>query len=139
MLFAASGSLVQASDHKYEDENHKEETEKEANPQVGPGKGILEADEHDGIRLGPEAEKNFEITRVKVTSPTNFELRKSAIVIAGTEVNLYRFRNGFYKRIDFDLLSKKADKIFVRSKDLFFIALPPDFTNYVRIKISGCS
>lgn len=108
ILLAINWALVSASDNKQE----------EANPQVGPGKGILEADEHEGIKLGSEAENNFEITKVRVTSGTSMELPKSAIVTAGTEVNLYRCRDGFYKRIDFDLVSKKLDKVIVSSKDL---------------------
>ena len=91
--------------------------EEEENPQVGPNKGILAADEKLGFKLGVEAEKNFEISRLKVVQGV-VELPKKAIVTAGTEVNVYRFREGFYKRIDFDTVSKNSEKITIRSEDL---------------------
>ena len=102
--------------HGHGDE-HGHEGEEE-NPQVGPNKGILEASEDKGIKLSPEAEKNFEIQKIKVTSLANVEIPKSAVVTAGVEVNLYRYRAGLYKRIDFEQLSKSGNKITIRSKDL---------------------
>ena len=116
------------SDHKEEGENHPHDDNKEGhangkheeheeNPQVGPGKGILEASEESGIKLSPEAEKNFEIARLKV-SQESIEIPKSAIVRAVSEVNVFRYRNGFYKRIDFEQLSRAQNKIFIKSEDL---------------------
>lgn len=97
---------------------HKEEGEEhEAGPQVGPDKGITAADEHEGIKLSPEAEKNFEITRVKASAGAT-ELPRAAVVTAGIEVNLFRYRSGFYKRIDFDFVQKSGEKVTVRSKEL---------------------
>jgi hypothetical protein len=90
----------------------------EENPQVGPNKGILAASEDQGIKLSPEAEKNFEIQKFKITAASSFEIPKDAVVTAGLEVNLYRYRAGFYKRIDFDQLSRSGNKISIRSKDL---------------------
>jgi hypothetical protein len=101
-----------------ESHSHDEHEHEEVNPQVGSEKGILEASEEQGIKLSPEAEKNFEVKRMRLSSNGAFEIPRSAIVTAGTEVNLFRFRNGFYKRIDFIFLSKKSDKAVVSSKDL---------------------
>ena len=47
-----------------------------------------------------------------------FEIPKEAVVTAGLEVNLYRYRDGFYKRIDFEELKRLGNKIQIRSKDL---------------------
>lgn len=90
----------------------------EENPQVGPNKGILAASAEEGIKLSPEAERNFEIQKIKVTAANTFEVPKDAVVTAGIEVNLYRYRAGFYKRIDFEQISRSGNKISIRSKEL---------------------
>lgn len=122
-----SESKEEHSDEHGHDENeeghehghgHGDKHDEEENSQVGPGKGIVSASEEEGIQISPQAEKNFEIQKVKVPNQLQFELPKSAIVTAGTEVNLYRYREGHYKRIDFDLVAKSNGKVTVKSKDL---------------------
>ena len=108
------------SDGESEEHGHGDEHAhgEEENPQVGPKKGILAASEDEGIKLSPEAEKNFEIQKFKVMANGTFEIPKEAVVTAGLEVNLYRYRDGFYKRIDFEELRRSGNKIQIRSKDL---------------------
>lgn len=106
-----------------EDESHDHEEEDghghgEENSQIGPGKGIVSASEKDGFQISPEAEKNFEIKKTVVSNVSQIELPKSAVVTAGMEVNLYRSRQGHYKRVDFVYISRNANKIIVTSKDL---------------------
>jgi len=101
----------------HDEHEHGGHGEHEENAQVGPNKGILEANETDGIKLSPEAEKNFEISRIKA-SGSPIELPQKAIVSAVSEINVYRYRNGFYKRIDFDEVARKSDKVTIRSKDI---------------------
>mgnify|MGYP003393911843 CR=1 FL=1 len=108
-------------DHKHgedEKETHEEHEDHDENARVGPGKGILEASEADGIKLSPEAEKNFGIARQKITSLASIGISKTTVVTAVAEVNVFRYRNGFYKRIDFEEVSRSQDKIAIRSKDL---------------------
>jgi hypothetical protein len=105
----------ESKEHGHGDEHAKNEEE---NPQVGPNKGILAASEDEGIKLSPEAEKNFEIQKLKVSNPGSIEIPKDALVTAGVEVNLYRYRAGFYKRIDFEQLIRSKNKISIRSRDL---------------------
>ncbi|MBC7456901.1 MAG: hypothetical protein H7235_01390 [Bdellovibrionaceae bacterium] len=93
--------------------NAEEETGHEENFQVGVGKGIVAASEDDGIKLSPQAEKNFEIQKV-----TGNIIAKSALVKVGEEVNIYRYRDGFYKRIDFQIVKKVGDQIHIKSHDL---------------------
>lgn len=100
-------------DHKGEDE-----AESEANAQVGPEKGILEADKEKGFKLSPEAEANFQVKKIKVSSSATVELPTSAISTSTTEVNVYRFRAGFYKRIDFIQISKGQGRIIIKSQDI---------------------
>ncbi len=117
-------------DHGHEEKPHAEEGhedshdhsdhgdhDEEKSSQAGPDKGILAASADKGIKLSPEAEKHFEIRKMKVTTGI-IELPRTAIVTAGLEVNVFRFRDGFYKRIDFDELSRSGNKISIRSKDL---------------------
>lgn len=105
----------ESKEHGHGDEHAQNEEE---NPQVGPNKGILAASEDEGIKLSPEAEKNFEIQKLKVFNPSSIEIPKDSLVTAGVEVNLYRYRAGFYKRIDFEQLSRSKNKISIRSRDL---------------------
>ena len=118
-----SFSSIYADDHDHqpaekqeehdEHEEHDDEHGHEENSQVGAGKGIVAASEDDGIKLSPEAEKNFEIQKVSGSI-----VNKTAIVKVGEEINLYRYRDGFYKRIDFNVVKKDGDKIHIKSADL---------------------
>lgn len=90
----------------------------EGNENIGPGKGIVSASEEEGFQISPQAEKNFEIKRFQVPGSAQFEIPKTAIVTAGTEVNLYRYRDMHYKRVDFVFVSKGDKKVIVKSKDL---------------------
>ncbi|MDZ4083974.1 MAG: hypothetical protein U1E10_13610 [Bdellovibrionales bacterium] len=117
-------------DHGHEEKPHAEEGhedshdhsdhgdhDEEKSSQAGPDKGILAASADKGIKLSPEAEKHFEIRKMKVTTGI-IELPRTAIVTAGLEVNVFRFRDGFYKRIDFVQLKKFAKTISLQSRDL---------------------
>ena len=108
-------SETESEEHGHGDEHEHGEEE---NPQVGPKKGILEASEQQGIKLAPEAEKNFEIQKIKVVNSASVEIPKNAVVTAGVEENLFRYRAGYYKRIDFEKLGKAGNRMSVRSKDL---------------------
>lgn len=103
-------------DEHSEAEDHHEHGEE--NNIVGPGKGIESASEKDGIRISAQAEKNFEIKRTKIQNLSQIEILKKWIVTAGTEVNLYRYRDGHYKRIDFITLKKSQDKQWIKSAEL---------------------
>lgn len=106
------------ADEKEHDHDHEEKKS-----QVGENKGILIADKDQGFKLSPEAEKNFEIKKIKITHSSQVEITKDMIVTAGVEENIYRFRDGFYKRIDFAIIKRiqnkaASEKIIIRSKDL---------------------
>lgn len=102
-----------------EGEKHADHDEAgEENPQVGADKGIVEANKEKGFKLSPEAEKNFSIKKFKVVKPQNIEIPKAALVTSGVEINLYRLRDGFYKRIDFTTVTTKVNTLIINSKDL---------------------
>ena len=78
----------------------------------------MSASEAEGFQISPEAEKNFDVKKVQVPASAQFEIPKTAIVTAGTEVNLYRYRDSHYKRVDFIFVSKSDKKAVIKSKDL---------------------
>jgi len=103
---------------KHADEDGDNHGEEEGNPQVGADKGILEANKEKGFKLSPEAEKNFSINKMKVAKAHNIEIPKSAQVTSGLEINLYRVRDGYYRRIDFTVVSSNSTTMIVNSKEL---------------------
>lgn len=130
--FAVLANAADQHDHKAEKNPHAEAghedshdhadhgdhaEESEESSQVGPEKGVVAATADLGIKLSPEAEKHFEIKRLKVGQQP-IVLPKSAIVRAGIEINVFRIRGGFYKRIDFVQLKKSADSVTLQSHDL---------------------
>ena len=100
-----------------EDHEHGEGEEEES-PSVGPDKGIVEASEDRGIKLSPEALKNFELKMTKLSGSSPWKLPLSARLLAGEEVNLYRHRDGFFKRIDFTAVASTSSEVTVRSSEL---------------------
>lgn len=125
----AKPSSVEHQDHKDGDKHDEKEEEghgdhadgeehEEENPQVGPDKGIVEANKEKGFKLSAEAERNFGIQKIKVLKIQSLEIPKNAIVTAGMEVNLYRYRDGYYKRIDFKTIASNQSSATVTSKDL---------------------
>ena len=46
------------------------------------------------------------------------QIPKSAIVTSGAEVNVYRFRDGYYKRIDFARVGQSGNTIMIQSSEL---------------------
>lgn len=97
---------------------HGEGESAEENSSVGPDKGITAADEHDGIKLSAEAIKNFDLKTIGLAAGSSWEIPVSAVLTSGEEINIYRLRNGFYKRIDFHVLSKNSTHLKIQSKEL---------------------
>ncbi len=92
--------------------------EEETSDPVGPKKGILVAEERRGFKLSPEAIRHFEITSRKLEGNAPWSIPSSAIVRSGEEVNLYRIRDGFLKRIDFETKRTRANELMIASEDL---------------------
>lgn len=106
-------------DHKGKEKDEEGHAEhEEENSQVGPDKGITEATEENGFKLSAEAEKNFEIEKIAVNKDGQVSIHTESIVTAGVEVNVFRYRNGFYKRIDFKSTTQANHQITITSKDL---------------------
>lgn len=101
--------------HEYGQEGGEHEEE---NSSIGPNKGITIFNEADGFKLSPEAIKNFELRTVKLRNVEPWSIPVSAVLNSGEEINVYRLRNGFYKRIDFSIVSKGDKELKIRTSEL---------------------
>lgn len=100
-------------EHGHEGGEHEEE-----NSSIGPDKGITIFSAADGFKLSPEAIKNFELLTVKLKNVEPWNIPTSAVLYSGEEINIYRLRNGFYKRIDFSMVSKNEKELKIRTSEL---------------------
>lgn len=91
--------------------------EHEESAQVGPNKGILEADEETGFKLSPEATKNFNL-KFQSYSGGPLSLSMNSILQTTNEKNIYRMRDGRIKRIDISVISKSKSELTFTSSDL---------------------
>ncbi|MCK6598069.1 MAG: hypothetical protein L6Q37_06865 [Bdellovibrionaceae bacterium] len=112
LLVLKTLATSEPDDHDHQT-NHSNE-----NSQVGPNKGILSADDTLGFQLSPSAEKNFEIEKMKVSINHSVNIPKTAILSTGTEQNIFRIRNSYFKRVDFQIIKKNKDKIIINSDEL---------------------
>ena len=129
--FVAYGVTFASDNHGAGEKNHKEEghgesdghdhgegEEEEGGSSVGPEKGITEFSERNGFKLSAEALKNFDLKYLKLNGDGPWALPKAALVHSGEETNLFRKRNGFFKRIDFQTTKNAGNQLTVDSDDL---------------------
>ena len=90
----------------------------EGNKAVGPDKGILEANERSGFKLSEEAWKNFGIRTIDASTPGIYTLARRSIFFGLQERNVYRLRDGYFKRVDFAVISKSGSEYRIQIKDL---------------------
>lgn len=114
MLFLFCHLQAKAS----EGEEHKDHAHDEDQHEHHDDHGKKEVHNEEDFQISPQAEKNFEIKRIKVVDLKAQSVPKAAIVTTGTEVNLYRYRKARYKRIDFETLRKSGSTLIIKSKDL---------------------
>lgn len=112
LAFAINGPLARAESEKHEHEQgHKDDHDEDHDD------AHSDAAEH-GFQLSPEALKNFGIRTVNVQGAGPWTISSRSVVYSGEEINLYRLRDGFFKRIDFTTVRKSKNEITVTSKDL---------------------
>lgn len=85
---------------------------------VGPGKGIVELNESLGFKLSAEALKNFDLSLMPLKDNGPWSVPKSAVVRSGEEINVYRLRKGFFRRVDFETVRKADQSLVIDSDDL---------------------
>lgn len=109
------GHSGQSKDSHSEDEKGHEEEEV---GNIGPDKGITEVSERNGFKLSPEARRNFELKTQKLVGDGPWSIPRSARLYSSEEVNLFRLRAGFFKRIDFQTLRSTQSELVVDSDDM---------------------
>jgi hypothetical protein len=97
-----------SSEHKHE----------EGNDNVGPDKGIVEASEENGIKLSKEAFGNFGIKTQKLSGAGPWTIPSTARLLSGEEVNIYRIRDQFIKRIDFKAVKIAGNNLSIQTPEL---------------------
>lgn len=133
-ITSASGTHEEPEASKDEDHGHESEVKhdegeeghahgekgetSEESKAVGPDKGIIEANESSGFKLSEEAWKNFGIKTIEANGPGLYVLLRKSIFFGLQERNVYRLRDGFFKRVDFVTQSKSATEYKVQIHDL---------------------
>jgi len=112
-LFAFAEDEHEADEHKHaESEKHEE-----ANNGVGPDKGIIEKNENDGFKFSQEAIKTIGYKTINYQTEI-FEIPTKALVQVKDDKSIYRLRNGWFKRVDIQIIKKNADSILLKASDL---------------------
>lgn len=104
MILAFSINASEDHDHGHEEKHDEHE---------GEHKDEASA---DGFKLNEKSTKNFGI--VTIIHNEESTISHAAVFKGLNEVNLYRLRDGLYKRIDFTVTKKTNETLTVRSKDL---------------------
>lgn len=108
-------------DHSQEEADHGKSSEhkhEEGNDNVGPGKGIVEASEENGIKISKEAFGNFGIKTQKLSGAGPWTIPSTARLLSGEEVNIYRIRDQFIKRIDFKAVKIAGNNLTIQTPEL---------------------
>lgn len=93
------------------DKSEKEKSEKKGEPSnFGPEKGVLEANEKEGIKLSPKALQSLGIKAQSISSTSVHSLPISSLIYFQDEVGVYRLRSGFFKLIE-GKVSRKTQMI----------------------------
>ena len=101
-------------DHK----EHNEHTEKEKHDDHGEeGEHAEHEEKLDGFKLNAASVKTFDLKLINYVAQKTI-LPKKAIYKGLNEVNIYRFRAGLYKRIDFKILTQTKSDFHISSPDL---------------------
>ena len=111
LLFLGSTAVL-AHDHDAESGAEGERSK------VGPDKGVTHADEHEGFALNERAARNFALQTSPVKGKAPWIVPASALVSSGTEKQIFRFRDGYWKAVDVELIKRDARTVTIKSPDL---------------------
>lgn len=84
---------------------------------VGPDKGVLEANEDIGFKLREGVEERFGIKSQQLSSEKPGNMPEGAIVYSKEDYQVFRKRNGFWKPVTVKA-ARKGDLVSVESKEL---------------------
>ena len=109
------------------DTHHKDETghgheegehEEEAPARVGPDQAITAANREEGLQLSPKATLALGLKMQAISREKNHKIPKNAVVYSQDEIGVYRFRRGWFKLVDVQVLTKTASEATIQSDDL---------------------
>lgn len=102
---------------EHEHEGGEEHEEEEANPNVGPGKGV-EAFGKEGMKLSAKAAANLGFKTAPIAGSGAVKVPASALVFFQDEVGVYRSRGGWIKLVEVKLGERTRRDAVVLSKEL---------------------
>ena len=117
LLFSVNTWAESGHDDHKKEESHEEKHEKKHDDNDHEEHAEHKEEVLDGFKLNVASTKTFEITFLKYSSQ-KITVPESAIYKGLNEVNVYRFREGLYKRIDFKTISKTKSDYIISSVDL---------------------
>ncbi len=97
---------------------HEEHEEEECGGRVGPTKAIVEASKKTGIKLSEKAIKALDITTEPINSQNTHKLPLKSLVHFQEEVGVYRQREGWFKLIEVEVLSKNSTEVTVKTQNI---------------------
>lgn len=114
-----------AHGHEGKEEGHGDheegghEEEEEGGARFGEGKAITAGNKKDGIQLSAKAVQTLKLAHAPVqSSGGNFKVPFKSAVFFQDEVGVYRFKDGWYKLIEVELVSKNSTEVVVKTSEL---------------------
>jgi hypothetical protein len=99
----------------FANDEHSEEVNTE---KFAPGKAITAASKKDGIQLSDKASKTLGLTYVNVTGGGTFKVPFKSVVFFQDEAGIYRFKNGWHKMIEVEVVSRTATEVIIKTSEL---------------------
>lgn len=112
------GAKAEAGHTEGEEEGHKDgHGEEEANPNVGPGKGV-EAFGHEGMKVSAKAAASMKLKTAPLSGAGSFRVPIQSLVTFQDDVGVYRVRGGWIKMAHVEVVERTKKDALLRSKDL---------------------
>jgi len=108
----------QKDETRAKDDHGHEHGHEEERANVGPNKGVLEADEQQGFKLNQNAEKNFSIQSIPISKSGTLVVPMQALLFSGMEKQIFRNRGGYWKAVDIKIIKRNSHEATIESKDL---------------------
>ncbi len=111
-------SACQAAGQAGDEHGDEHGDHEESSNSVGPDKAVTAANKKEGIRLSEGAVKTLGLSYSPIAGDKTFRVPLKAVVFFQNETGIYRFKDGWYKLIEVDVVSKSAAEATVKSSEL---------------------
>lgn len=99
-------------------DEHGEEEGEEGGSRFGPGKAIMAANRKDGIKLSETAIKTLGLSYQPISGEGKFSVPAKSAVYSKDELGVYRYRDGWFKFIDVELINKTDAVVMIKTSEL---------------------